>query len=153
MSDLNRVYFSKEQIESGEFTEFLTVLMKHCYGEGEMYSDIHIFPEDLGAFSIEWIQLPWDHEWGGGFKYVDDDETIYREYVLPDRSFIDLPVDSDFEEYLRDWLIDNPGWIKTSYGTWTNEVENEKLRQELLTEKVEAHNVLDNELCENGIPQ
>ena len=33
------------------------------------------------------------------------------------------------EERFKKWMEENPGWVKTSYGTWTNEIENEQFRK------------------------
>ena len=53
MKDVNSQYFDEEQVKAGEFSEFLSLLMKQCYGKGNNYNDTHIRPEDCGAFSIE----------------------------------------------------------------------------------------------------
>ena len=44
----------------------------------------------------------------------------------------------EYEEALRQWLEDNPGWIKTSYGTWTNENQNEEFTKLLMGDKNEV---------------
>ena len=43
--------------------------------------------------------------------------------------------EEDYQEKLAEWLKENPGWVKTSYGTWTNEIENESFRKLLEGEK------------------
>lgn len=78
----NTQYFSKEQIEAGEFDAFLKVLMNQAYGKGNRYNDIRIHPEDCGAFSIDWVELPWDGAYGGSFMYVEEDEVIMLERQL-----------------------------------------------------------------------
>ena len=65
MKDVNSQYFDEEQVKAGELYEFLSLLMKQCYGKGNNYNDIHIRPEDCGAFSIEWASSPWDHSYPG----------------------------------------------------------------------------------------
>ena len=39
--------------------------------------------------------------------------------------------EEDYKNKLDTFLKDNPGWVKTDYGTWTNEIENSKFRDEL----------------------
>ena len=43
--------------------------------------------------------------------------------------------EEDYKERLDEFLKENPGWVKTHYGTWTNEIENEKFRKQLEGEK------------------
>lgn len=130
--EVNSQYFSKEQVEAGEMTEFINVLLKQCHGKGNRYNDIHIKPEDCEAFSVEWINVPWDNAYGGSFQYVDEDQAVMTEFYLPDSSSGWFWSEAEFNEFLKDWLEKNPGWVKTSYGTWTNEIENEKFMKEYM---------------------
>lgn len=126
MKDVNSQYFSKEQVEAGELADFVTLLMKQCYGKGTNYNDIRIYPEDCGAFSVSWANVPWDHSYGGGFVYVEEDQVVMTEYMFPDNHFEYCYDEEDYKNRLDEFLKENPGWEKTSYGTWTNRKENEK---------------------------
>ena len=122
---INSQYFSKQQVENGEMTEFINLLCKLSYGEGSNYNDIRIKPEDLGAFVVEWAEVPWSHQYGGSFVYVEEDEVVVKEYTFPD-NHIELCYDEDdYNERLKDFLEEHPEWEKTEYGTWTNKKENE----------------------------
>lgn len=127
---INEQYYSKEQIKKKEHLKLLDTLMSECYGAKEGYNDIHIVPIDCGAFSIQWIQTNPEHS-SARFAPVDDDETIMKEYSLPDNSYIYFQDEEEYKEYLKDWLKENPGWEKTQYGTWTNRIENEKFLADL----------------------
>lgn len=137
MARVNSQYFDKEQIEAGELKTLLDYLMTEAYGKGQYYNDIHIKPADLGAFIVEWVQVPWSHEFGGHFEYLEEDEQIFKEIHLPDNTYQYILADEDENEFLDEWLKDNPGWVKNDYGMWTNELENEKFREELEKEKEE----------------
>ena len=123
---VNSQSFSKEQIENNEMTEFVNMLCKLSYGEGSTYNDIRIRPTDCGGFAVEWAEVPWDHQYGGSFEYVDEDQVVVKEYVFPDNHTELCYNDDDFVCRLNDFLKENPGWEKTAYGTWTNTIANEK---------------------------
>lgn len=99
---MNSQYFNKEQVANGELIEFLNVLMKQCYGAGENYNDIHIYPADCEAFVIEWDNIPWDHSYGGQFKYVDEDQVVLKEYLMPDNTFGYFVNDEEYKQFLAD---------------------------------------------------
>ena len=131
MSNVNRMYFSKEAVENGELQKLLDYLMKYSYSDNGPrnmchYCDIHIKPEDLEAFTVEWTQEPWSNHLGdrGGFEYVECDQLVMREYEFPDRHYEYFETDEEFEEVLRDWLEENPGWHKHGImNVWVKEDE------------------------------
>lgn len=118
---MNSMYFSKEATSRGDLTRFVTMLNSMSYNDDNTYFDIHIRPEDLGAFVVEWAQVPWSHEYGGKFVYLDEDEVVTSELTFPDGHFEYWPKE-DHEEILNYWLKDNPGWEKSvdtfGFVTW-----------------------------------
>lgn len=132
---MNRQYFSKEQIEAGELHKLLDYLMAEAYGAGEYYNDIHIKPEDCEAFTIEWEQVPWNHQFGGHFELIEEDQVVMIERTFPDNHTELCYDEEDFNERLKEFLEQNPGWVKTTWGTWTNEIENEKWKEYLKKEE------------------
>jgi len=100
---MNHVYFSKEQVTAGEMNKFLNLLFEQCYGEGNDYNDIHIYPEDLGAFTVEWEQVPWSHEYGGRFVFKDFEELYLDEFKADDESdtCADEDIERDTDEFLK----------------------------------------------------
>lgn len=131
MGEYNSVYFSKEQVSAGELTEFLNILLKQSYGKSKHFNDIHIIPADCDSFIIEWISVPWDHSYGGKFAYLNDDEVIMKQLNFPDNTY-QYVFTEDEEEIWQDWLKNHPEYHKTSYGTWTNDLENDRLNKEFL---------------------
>lgn len=119
--EINKQYFSEEQVKSGYLTKFLTLLMDEAYGSGDCFNDIHIYPEDCGAFIIEWVQRPWSGNYGGyGFQYIGNDDVVMKEKFFPDNHSELCYDEDDYSQKLDEWLKDNPGWEKTSYGVWVN---------------------------------
>ena len=119
MSKVNSMYFSEEAVANGELNKLLKYLMDYSYSDNDerkmmLYCDIHIKPEDCGAFVVEWTQEPWSNEFGdrGGFEYVDCDQLVMREYSFPDNHYEYFETDEQFNEALEEWLEENPGWHK-----------------------------------------
>lgn len=92
------------------------------------YNDIRIKPEETGIYVVEWAQLPWSGDYGGHFEYVGEDQVVMTDYTLPDNTTVRLLDDDEFKDYFNEWLKEHPGWVKTPYGTWTDEIENEKFK-------------------------
>ena len=129
MGELNSVYFSKKAVENGDFQEFLNILMKQCYTDNDdrefmHFNDIHIFPCDCEAFIIEWVQKPWSGEYGGRFEYCDEEQVPMKAYDFPDNHFEYFASDKEYEEALKDWLEENPGWHQHGImNTWVKDDE------------------------------
>lgn len=119
MSEPNRMYFSKEDVENGQMIEFVKFLTSMCY-ESDRYNDIHITPADCGAFDVEWVQVDWDNNWGEFecFEFVGEGQEVCTCLHYPDDHFEFTP---NPEEDLKEWLKENPGWEKDEYGRWQNE--------------------------------
>lgn len=117
----------EEEINArNDLMNYLLNYNMHCRRE---YLDIHVYQEEVFTI-IEWTQVPYSHDWGGEFKFVGDDELVVKEVRFPDGHY-DYALDEDHEKELwENFHKENPGWVKTSYGTWTNEIENEKFRKE-----------------------
>lgn len=56
-------------------------------------------------------------DFGGEFKYVGDDQYVMTEYRFPDNHYEMIETEEEYQERLQNWLSENPGWVKTSYGT------------------------------------
>lgn len=114
------MYFTKEDVEAGLMTEFVSFLCRYSYQSGPrdfaQYNDIHIEPADCEEFIVEWEQAPWSHDYGGRFEYVDRDQFVCNFVEFPDKHFEYTPEDED--EAIKEWLGENPGWVTDSYGHW-----------------------------------
>ena len=127
---MNSRYFSDKQIEAGELSEFINLLIKQSYGQSKNYSDIHIKPVDIGAVIVEWMDAPWNGEWGGHWQYIDDDdgEVVMKEYIFPDNHYELFETKEEYEETLKAWLEEHEDerWKKDEYGYWYSEKEQEQ---------------------------
>ena len=63
---MNSMYFNEKNRDL--MMKFIKNLCDMSYDYKEYYNDIHIKPEDCGAFSVEWSQERWS-EPDGEFKY------------------------------------------------------------------------------------
>lgn len=136
---MNRQYFDKNQVADGELNELLNVLLKQCYGAGGSFNDIHIKPEDSGAFILEWESCPWSGAWGGHWQYIndDDEEVVMKRYYFPDEHYELFETEEEYEEALKTWLEEHKEeeWDKNEYGRWYSKKEQRKWEERLNKEK------------------
>lgn len=130
MENYNSMAFTPEEVAKGQHLKLLNALLDLTSGkEDASYNDIHIWSDGYCTI-IDWVD--YNPEFGmGRFEFVPGDGYIMREFSFPDNHYEMFSDEDEFNEALKEWLKDNPGWVKTSYGTWTNEIENEKFRQML----------------------
>lgn len=124
MNNVNRQVFntSKEN-----YKEHLNRLLETLFAyntdfANEGYNDIHIYQEEMFII-VEWTEVPYLGEWGGRFKFVDEDEAVMKEVNFPDGHY-EFVFPEDVDETLKEWHEKHPEWVKTSYGVWTNVEEN-----------------------------
>ena len=116
---MNSMYFSANDVESGLMTKLIDFLTLYTYDSEDTKVDIHIKPDDVGAFVVEWECCPWDNSFGGRFEFVDRDEFVTKEICYPDGTYEYCP-EYDVDEAWSTWLSENPGWHKDDWGQWVN---------------------------------
>ena len=129
--EYNYQAFTPEEVEQGLAQDLINYLLDHNKKAKEQYYDIHITSDGYCTI-IEWTDVNYkfkDEE--GKFDFVPSNGYIKLEYRFPDNHYEDFFSKEEYEERLREWLKENPGWVKGPYGTWTNEIENEKFKKEL----------------------
>lgn len=127
--------FTPEEVKKGFHLNLLNTLLKYNMESEDYYNDIHITTDGY-CLIIEWDKIPYSHEYGGSFKYVDESEVVMLEKIFPDNHIELCYNEEDYQERLAEFLKENPGWVKTEYGTWRNEVETKKIKQILLEENI-----------------
>jgi len=139
--EYNYQAFTPEEVEQGLSQDLLNYLLDHNKKNDKQYYDIHITSDGYCTI-IEWTDVRYNQEFGpdGKFEYVPIDGCVMIERTFPDNHTELCYDEEDFEYRLKEFLEENPGWVKTSYGTWTNEIENEKFRKELEKTKDEKTN-------------
>ena len=130
--EYNRQAFTPEEVKQGLLNDLLTYLLDYNKKNKTHYYDIHITTDGYCSI-VEWVDVGYNNEYGddGKFRFVNYDQVVMLEKTFPDNHRELCYDEEDYQERLKEWLEENPGWVKTTYGTWTNEIENEKFRQEL----------------------
>ena len=128
MSNINRMVFdTSDESESALFTNFLNALLEYNRTSRYDYNDIHISQEE-SLIVLEWVQIPFDGEWGGKFEFVDDDQQVVTEVTFPDGSY-DYAFNQEEKNTMLDkWFKEHPQWKRSPYRGWyenTEEVEAE----------------------------
>lgn len=136
--EYNYQAFTPEEVEKGLHLDLLNYLLDHNKKNTDHYYDIHITTDGCCVI-IEWTDVSYDQQYGpdGKFEYVPSNGQVMLEFSFPDNHYEQFYSEEEYQESLQEWLKENPGWVKTSYGTWTNEIENERIRKELEGEKNE----------------
>lgn len=127
---MNSQSFSPEEVKKGLLKDLLNYLLDYNKKSEHGYYDIHI-TSDSYCTIVEWAHVLYqfkDEE--GKFVYVDSDGVVLKEVRLPDGNY-DLFYPEEVEEKLIQWHKDNPGWVKTSHGTWINAEENRRSNIEI----------------------
>jgi len=139
LRDYNSQAFTPEEVEAGLLQDLLNYLLDHNKKAKEQYYDIHITSDGYCTI-IEWTDVDYDQKFGpdGKFEFVPYNGQIMLEFTFPDNHTELCYNEEDYQERLEEFLKENPGWVKTSYGTWTNDIENEKFRKELEGEENES---------------
>lgn len=115
MSTVNRMSF--DGVENA--VDFIKVLHNISKNDLEWYCDIHTYYEDCNVCVVEWTQSPKDRGWGAdGFKYVGEDEVIMIEKEFPDNHYEYFMSEAEYEEALKDWLLEHPTYKKNQFGHW-----------------------------------
>ncbi len=131
---MNREYnsqaFTPEEVKKGLHLDLLNYLLDHNKKNETQYYDIHITSDGYCTI-IEWTDVDYNQKFGpeGEFKYVPADGYVMIEKIFPDNHTELCYNEEDYQERLDEFLKEHPEWVKTSYGTWTNQKENEKLRK------------------------
>ena len=108
---MNSQYFSEADVKSGLMTRFIAELCAQSYSAEDTKNHILIEPEDLGAFSVNWIQSSWKHDSEyPSFEEVGCDEKVVYQVILPDNSIYWVEDEDEEREVLTQWQKDHPAW-------------------------------------------
>ena len=76
MADYNSMSFLPEEAElAGQLIQYL---LSYNTKSHDHYCDIHITTDGYCTI-IEWESVPYNHQWGGKFVHINEDEDIYKE--------------------------------------------------------------------------
>lgn len=124
--EYNYQAFTPEEVDKGLLQDLLNYLLKYNKKSEEQYYDIHITTDGYCSI-VEWTDVSYQHDIEEGkFEFVPADSYVMIEKIFPDNHTELCYSEEDYQERLKEFLEENPGWVKTHYGTWTNEIENKK---------------------------
>ena len=133
---MNRNYnyksFTPEEVKKGLLNDLLNYLLDHNKKSDKFYYDIHITTDGYCSI-VEWTDVSYNGDYGpeGKFEFVDCDQVVMLERTFPDNHTELCYDEEDYEERLKQFLEENPGWEKNQWGCWTNRIENEKFKKML----------------------
>ena len=129
--EYNSQAFTPEEVEQGLLKDLLDYLIDYNRKCKSGYYDIHICSDGYCTI-VEWVDINYNFNGEEGkFEFVPSNGQVMLEYSFPDNHYEQFYSEEEYQERLQEWLKENPGWVKTPYGTWTNEIENEKYRKML----------------------
>lgn len=130
MREYNSQSFTPDEVKKGLHLDLLNYLLDHNKKNETQYYDIHITTDGF-CIIIEWTDVDYNQKYGpdGKFEFIPANGCVMLSFEFPDGHSDYFNSEEEFNEALKDWLKENPGWVKTPYGTWTNEIENEHLRK------------------------
>lgn len=132
--DYNSMTFMKEDIDNGLHLKLIDFLI-NLRGKTWDSLDIRV-QSNAYCVTVDWCDKQSNDNFSG-FQYLEEDDVIMREVRFPDGHYEYL-LKEDINAALDAWKQSNPQWHMTSYGTWTNDEENEKLRKYLMREAEQA---------------
>jgi hypothetical protein len=109
----NEMYF--ENLD--EALKFIKVLHENSINDSNHFNDIHTYEEET-AIIVKWVQIPYDRDYGGEYRYVDEDEDVMVEFRFPDNHYEHFLSRKEAAAALQEWLKENPGWLENEYGIW-----------------------------------
>ena len=95
----NSQYFNREDRMEGKDVAFIKFLLE--LNQKDFFNDLHIYEEE-GALIVEWVQKPYSGEYGGSFRFVDEDQAVMKEIIYPDDSSEWIPVGSE-KDFMEMW--------------------------------------------------
>lgn len=122
----NEMIFDVQETNGKEnaFKFIQNLIEMNANPDSRLYNDIHINQEE-NSIIVEWVQVPYSGEWGGTFQFVDEDQKIVTEKILPDNSIVYVENENEYKEYLLEFLKNNPQWKMNVLGKWY-EVDNDE---------------------------
>ena len=125
---MNSQAFTPEEVAKGLHLKFIGHLLEISNEMEKCYFDIHITSDGYCTI-VEWVDVLYDErECEDRFEFVKYNQVIMQELDFPDRH-TEYCFPEEADERIAEWHREHPEWVKTSYGTWTNEKENEEFRK------------------------
>lgn len=98
---MNSISFTPQQVERKLHLKLLEYFDEFNQDNDSRYVEVHIMNDGFCTI-IEWEVVPYNHEYGGQFKYVDEEHEVVKQVIFPDNHYEYLP-DGEVDEYLNQW--------------------------------------------------
>ena len=119
-TEYNSQAFIPEEVEQGLVNKLIEYFLFFNKTSKDHYIDFHVTTDSYCTI-VEWTDVPYNHEWGGSFEYVQEDEYVVHDLELPDGTYVrstnkieDKEIIDDFmaehPDYQYDWALEK--WIK-----------------------------------------
>lgn len=126
MSRYNQESFTPEEIKRGKHLKLLKTLFELERDalvddpEADKAYDIHIWTDGY-CLIVEWCDRWFESGVDTGhFEFVDENQVVLQEVLLPDNSTVYAVDDYDAERLLNEFLEKNPQWHRNKFGIWTD---------------------------------
>lgn len=127
MSRYNQEAFTPEEVKKDKHLKLLKTLFElegDTFGdntEADKAYDIHIWTDGY-CLIVEWCDKWFDSSIDSGhFEFVDENQVVLQEVLLPDNSTVYAIDDDDAKRLLKEFLEENPQWHKNQWGMWTDD--------------------------------
>ena len=127
---MNSMYFDEKDVSKNLHLDFVKNLFAVAAKSEHLIVDVHMYMED-SAIIVEWVQTSIHDDCPDKFQLITCDQVVMLEKIFPDNHYEYCTSEEDYQERLAEWLEENPGWERTSYGTWINVIENERIRKQI----------------------
>ena len=113
--DVNKIAFDFTNEEEVKLFHKILDDIIELSRNSDNYFDIRIRYEDCGIVILEFAQVPFDRSYGGEFRYIAEDECVFKEVILPDNTIQYAPDEETAKEILDEWKLENPGYETNNF--------------------------------------
>ena len=129
MRNINEQVFTPDEVKKGLHLKLIGALLEMDKDRKDSHFDIRLSTDGYCTI-VQWCDVS-DDAGCYGFRFIDSDEVVMREYRFPDDHYEYLCDDDEYDVRLAEWLKKNPSWKKNDYGIWYNEEEQKKRLEDL----------------------
>lgn len=90
---MNEMAFTPEEVSAGMAMDLIHYLIGYNQKSNDHFNEIRI-TSDSYCTIIQWEHKPYSGEWGGSFRFCDEDEEIGTWVTFPDNSTEFVPKDT-----------------------------------------------------------
>jgi len=137
MDEINSVTFTPEEVKKGLHLDLIKYLLDYTSKSETSFNDIHITTDDAHCCVIEWSKNNYYEKGIHGFRYIDEEHSVFKEVVFPDNHIEYL---HDYEEpaAIEDW------WQKHVVSNAEDAEDAEDAEVVTIKQKIDKHLAIEN---------